>query len=35
MNKKELIHTILQDTHQVVSQEKVALALDKSVEIIK
>lgn len=35
MNKKELIRTISQDANRMASQEKVALALDKSVEIMK
>ena len=35
MNKKELIRAISRELHQPMSQDKVALVLDKTVEITK
>lgn len=35
MNKNELIRTISKETERVISQEKIAMVLDKTVEVIK
>lgn len=35
MNKEELIRSISQDTNRMVAQDKIALILDKAVEVMK
>lgn len=35
MNKEELIRSISQDTNRIVAQDKIALILDKAVEVMK